>query len=203
MTLVHLKGLTLDGIPMAPRRSMTVCRMFTVGLIGPVLIFCHLWVPGLSHASSPATLKKEMKRSLVEAVASDKSVPSVRWKIASKNSPQSVSDKTIATKAKRPSHSARVSKKIGSKKLKRRAQPTAVVEPQPLIPANVAHFGMLEQPRRYDYGRDRRTGRVIVPQAAGLLHDHFPELDQNHDGVIDPFERAVGRLDIEHDAIKR
>lgn len=203
MALVHLKGSTLDGTPMALRRSMTVCRMFTLGLIGPVLIFCHLWVPGLSHASSPATLKKEMKRSLVEPVTSDKSVPSVRWKIASKNSPQSVSDKSIATKAKRPSHSARVSKKIGSKKLKRRAQPTAVVEPQPLIPANVAHFGMLEQPRRYDYGRDRRTGRVIVPQAAGLLHDHFPELDQNHDGVIDPFERAVGRLDIEHDATKR
>lgn len=79
----------------------------------------------------------------------------------------------------------------------------AVVEPQPLIPANVAHFGMLEQPRRYDYGRDRRTGRVIVPQAGGSLHDHFPELDQNHDGVIDPFERAVGRLDIEHDATNR
>lgn len=188
---------------MAPRRSMTVCRMFTLGLIGPVVIFCHLWVPGLSHASSAATLKKEMKRSQVEPLASDKSVPSVRWKIASKNSPHSVSDKTIATKAKRPSHSARVSKKIGSKKLKRRAQPMTVVEPQPPIPANVAHFGMLEQPRRYDYRRDRRTGRVIVPQTTGLLHDHFQELDQNHDGVIDPFERAVGRLDIEHDATKR
>jgi hypothetical protein len=188
---------------MAPRRAMTVCRLFTLGLIGPVVLFCHLWIPGLSHASSPATVKKEMKRSLVEPLASDKSVPAVRWKIACKNSPQSVSNKTIATKTKRLSHSARVSKKIGSKKLKRRAQPTAVAEPQPLIPANVAHFGMLEQPGRYDYGRDRRTGRVLLPQAAGSVHDHFPELDQNHDGVIDPFERVVGRLDIEHDATKR
>lgn len=188
---------------MAPRRPMTVWRIFTLGLIGLVVIFCHLWVPGLSHASSPATSKKETKPSLVQALASDKSVPTVRWKIASKNFPQSVSDKTVATKAKRPSHSARASKKIGPKKLKRRAQPMTVVEPQPLIPANVAHFGILEQPRRYDYGRDRRTGRVIVPQSIGLLHDHFPELDQNHDGVIDPFERAVGRLDIEHDATNR
>ncbi len=203
MTLVHLKVVTLDGTPMAPRRAMTVCRLFTLGLIGPVVLFCHLLIPGLSRASSPATVKKEMKRSLVEPLASDKSVPAVRWKIASKNSPQSVSNKTIATKTKRLSHSARVSKKIGSKKLKRRAQPTAVVEPQPLIPANVVHFGMLEQPGRYDYGRDRRTGRVLVPQAAGSVHDHFPELDQNHDGVIDPFERVVGRLDIEHDATKR
>lgn len=188
---------------MAPRRSMMASKMFTLGLIGLVVIFCHLWVPGLSHASSPATSKKEMKLSLVKPLASDKSVPAVRWKIANKSFPQSVSDKTVATNAKRPSHSARASKKIGSKKLKRRAHPMTVVEPQSLIPANVAHFGMLEQPRRYDYGRDRRTGRVIVPQAAGSLHDHFPELDQNHDGVIDPFERAVGRLDIEHDATNR
>lgn len=203
MVLVHLKGSTLDEKPMAPRRIMTVFRMFTLGLIGLIVIFSHLRVPGLSHASSPATSKKEMKRSLVQPLASGKSVPAVRWKIASKNSPQSVSDKTVANKAKRPSHSARASKKIGSKKLKKRAQPAAVVEPQPLIPVNVAHFGMLEHPRRYDYGRDRRTGRVIVTQTTGLLHDHFPELDHNRDGVIDPFERAVGRLDIEHDATNR
>jgi hypothetical protein len=179
---------------------MTVFKIFTFGL---VVTFCHLLVPGLSLASAPVTPKKEMKASLVGPLTSDKSVPAVRWKIASKNFPQPVSEKIVATKTKRPSHSARASKKIGSKKLKRRAQPMTIVEPQPLIPANIAHFGMLEQPRRYDYGRDRRTGRVIVPQSAGSLHDHFPELDQNHDGVIDPFERAVGRLDIEHDATNR
>ena len=200
MVLVHLKISTSDEKTMVLRRSVTLFDMFLLGL---VVTFCDLWVPGLSYSSAPVRPKKEMTSSLVRPLASDKAVPTVRWKIASKNSVQSVSDKTIATKAKRPSHSARVSKKIGSKKLKRPAQPMTVVEPQPLIPANVAHFGMLEQPRRYDYGRDRRTGRVIVPQTTGLLHDHFPELDQNHDGVIDPFERAVGRLDIEHDATKR
>ena len=188
---------------MASRRSMTALKRFALGLIGLVVLFCQLWVPSPSHASSPATSKKEMKRSLVEPLASDKSVPIVRWKIASKHTPQPVSGKTVTAEAKRPSHSARASKKMGLKKLKGRAQPMTVAEPQPLIPPNVAHFGMLEQPRRYDYGRDRRTGRVIVPQAAGSLHDHFPELDQNHDGVIDPFERAVGRLDIEHDATNR
>ncbi|MBH0178251.1 MAG: hypothetical protein HP491_10390 [Nitrospira sp.] len=182
---------------------MTAFRMFTFGLIGLVVTLCDFWVPRLSHASSPVTPKKEMKPSLVRPLAPDKSSPAVRWKIANKNLPQSVSDKAVVTKTKRSSRSARAPKKVGPKKLKLRAQPMAVVEPLPLIPANVAHFGMLEQPQRYDLGRDRRTGRVIVPQTMGLLHDHFPELDQNHDGVIDPFERAVGRLDIEHDATNR
>lgn len=171
--------------------------------MGLLFTFCHLCIPELSLASAPVPPKKEMKPSLIRPQASNKSVPTVRWKIASTTVPPSVSGKTIATKAKRPSYSARASKKVGQKKLKLRAQAMTVVGPLPLIPANVVHFGILEQPRRYEHERDRRTGRVIVPQTAGSLYDHFAELDQNHDGVIDPFERATGRLDIEHDASNR
>src|SRR5512147_1501206 len=185
---------------MAPLQSITLFKMFAFGL---VVTFCDLWVPGLSHASAPAKPKKEMNTSVVRPPASDKSVPTVRWKKEGKSPHQAASDKTLVAKAKRPLRFGRASKKAGSEKLKQRAHPMALVEPQPLIPANLAHYGMLEQPQRYDPGRNRRTGRVIIPQAAGLLHDHFPELDQNHDGVIDPFERAVGRLDIERDATNR
>jgi hypothetical protein len=36
-----------------------------------------------------------------------------------------------------------------------------------------------------------------------LQADHFQELDRNQDGVLDPLERAVGRLDIERDLNNR
>jgi hypothetical protein len=185
---------------MIPGHSITLFRMFALGL---VVTFCDLLVLGLSHASAPAKPKKDVNPSLAQPLASGKSVPTVRWKIEGKNPPLSASDKTVVAKPKRPSRSGRASKRAGSEKLKLRAQPMVPVEPQPLIPANLAHYGMLEQPQRYNPGRDRRTGRVIIPQAAGLLHDHFQELDQNHDGAIDPFERAAGRLDIERDATNR
>lgn len=185
---------------MIPGHSMTLFRMFALGL---VVTFCDLWVLGLSHASAPAKPKKDVNPSLAQPLASGKSVPTVRWKIERKNPLQSASNKTAVAKAKRPLRYGRAPKKGGSEKLKLHAQPMALVEPQPLIPANLAHYGMLEQPQRYDPGRNRRTGRVIIPQTAGLLHDHFPELDQNHDGAIDPFERAVGRLDIERDVTNR
>jgi hypothetical protein len=32
-----------------------------------------------------------------------------------------------------------------------------------------------------------------------VLHDHFQELDKNHDGAIDPIERATGRIDLDRD----
>jgi hypothetical protein len=71
----------------------------------------------------------------------------------------------------------------------------AVVEPKP----DLSYHGILEQPQRYDPSRDRRAGRPPNPQAGEILHDHFQELDKNHDGMIDPFERAFGRLDMNRD----
>jgi hypothetical protein len=62
---------------------------------------------------------------------------------------------------------------------------------------------MLERPRRYDPSPARRNGGVPNPWAGELRHDHFQELDKNRDGVIDPFERVSGRLDIDRDLADR
>ena len=65
------------------------------------------------------------------------------------------------------------------------------------------HHGMLEDSRRYDPTPARRHGGVPNPQAGELHYEHFQELDRNRDGVIDPFERVSGRLDIERDLANR
>jgi hypothetical protein len=44
---------------------------------------------------------------------------------------------------------------------------------------------------------------VPNPAARELQVDHFQELDRNQDGVLDPLERTVGRLDIERDLSNR
>ncbi len=77
----------------------------------------------------------------------------------------------------------------------RKLRPAASVRPKP----NLSYHGMLEQPGRYDPSPTRRNGGVPNPQASDLHHDHFQELDRNRDGVIDPFERVSGRLDIDRD----
>lgn len=68
---------------------------------------------------------------------------------------------------------------------------------------DLSYHGMLEQPGRYDPSPARRKGGVPNPQAGDLRYDHFQELDRNRDGVIDPFERVSGRLDIDRDLAQR
>jgi hypothetical protein len=69
----------------------------------------------------------------------------------------------------------------------------------------LAYHGILQQPQRYDPGRELRKnkGAAPNPEARELQVDHFQELDRNQDGVVDPLERAVGRLDIERDMNNR
>ena len=74
-------------------------------------------------------------------------------------------------------------------------RPPAIVQPKP----DLSYHGMFTQPQRYDPSRDRQAGRALNPQAAELQQEHFQELDKNHDGMIDPFERAFGRLDMDRD----
>ena len=71
----------------------------------------------------------------------------------------------------------------------------AIVQPK----SDLSYHGMFEQPQRYYPSRDRQTGRAPNPQAGELQQEHFQELDKNHDGMIDPFERAFGRLDMDRD----
>jgi hypothetical protein len=79
----------------------------------------------------------------------------------------------------------------GSKK----AKPQAVVKPR----TDLTYHGILESPSRYDPRQNRQTAGAPDPQTPDLTHDHFQELDRNRDGMIDPVERAFGRLDMDRD----
>lgn len=74
-------------------------------------------------------------------------------------------------------------------------RPQATLTPKP----DVSYRGMLQQPQRYTPHYEHGKGGVPNPNAGALLHEHFQELDKNRDGSIDPFERALGRLDLERD----
>ena len=70
-------------------------------------------------------------------------------------------------------------------------------------PPDMSYLGKFEAPQRYDPSRRSRKEGAPNPQAGAVQHDHFQELDRNHDGVIDPFEQASGRLDIDRDLANR
>lgn len=74
-------------------------------------------------------------------------------------------------------------------------RPQATLTPKP----DVSYHGMLQQPQRYTPHYEHGKGGVPNPNSGALLHEHFQELDKNRDGSIDPFERALGRLDLERD----
>lgn len=74
-------------------------------------------------------------------------------------------------------------------------RPQATLTPKP----DVSYQGMFQQPQRYTPHYEHGKGGVPNPNAGALLHEHFQELDKNRDGSIDPFERALGRLDLDRD----
>lgn len=78
-------------------------------------------------------------------------------------------------------------------------RPQATIAPKP----DLSYHGILEQPQRYAPQYEHSKGGVPNPNTRVLLHDHFQELDRNRDGTIDPFERALGRLDMDHDLADR
>ncbi|MEK6634647.1 MAG: EF-hand domain-containing protein [Nitrospirota bacterium] len=88
--------------------------------------------------------------------------------------------------ARRAHRRARVAKPLS---------PQATLTPKP----DVSFHGMLQQPQRYTPHYEHGKGGVPNPNAGALLHEHFQELDKNRDGSIDPFERALGRLDLDRD----
>lgn len=74
-------------------------------------------------------------------------------------------------------------------------RPQATLTPKP----DLSYHGMLQEPQRYTPHYEHGKGGVPNPNAGALLHEHFQELDKNRDGSIDPFERALGRLDLNRD----
>jgi hypothetical protein len=86
--------------------------------------------------------------------------------------------------------------KVGSHvKVQKKVVPKAVVEPR----TDLMYYGVLEDPQRYDPRPNPRQAGVPNPQNSDLSHDHFQELDRNQDGMIDPVERAFGRIDMDRD----
>jgi hypothetical protein len=84
-------------------------------------------------------------------------------------------------------------------KVRKKSTPKAVVQPR----TDLIHFGMLEDSQRYDPRPHNDSAAVRSPQTPELTHDHFQELDRNQDGMIDPVERAFGRIDMDRDLHSR
>jgi len=156
------------------------------------------WEPLLLAA--PAKSKKDAKQPVAQPIAPDRQVSITLPKVGAKQPARTESSKTVAAASQGQSPSDRASRKIRRhQKAGKKWRPPAIVQPKP----DLSYYGMLEQPQRYDPSRDRRAGRAPNPQAGEILHDHFQELDKNHDGMIDPFERAFGRLDMDRDVSNR
>ena len=85
--------------------------------------------------------------------------------------------------------------KAKSKKI----MPKAVAQPR----TDLIHYGILEDFQRYDPRPHADSSSVPSPQTPDLTHDHFQELDRNQDGIIDPVERAFGRIDMDRDLHNR
>ena len=143
-----------------------------------------------------AKLKKDAKPPVVYPLVQEQQVSTKQPKVDAKPPAGTESSKIMTTVAEGQRPSKRVPRKISlyQKAVIERPSP-AVVEPK----QDLSYHGILEQPQRYDPSRDRRAGRPPNPQADEILYDHFQELDKNHDGMIDPFERAFGRLDMNRD----
>jgi hypothetical protein len=77
----------------------------------------------------------------------------------------------------------------------KKQMPEVMAEPRP----DVFSYGLLKHSRRYHMDQAISKDGLRNPHTDDLLHDHFQELDRNHDGVIDPVEQVTGRLDIEKD----
>jgi len=84
-------------------------------------------------------------------------------------------------------------------KIRKKPMPKAVVQPR----TDLIHYGMLEDSQRYDPRPHADSSSVPSPQTPDLTHDHFQELDRNQDGIVDPVERAFGRIDMDRDLYNR
>ncbi|WP_146216064.1 EF-hand domain-containing protein [Nitrospira lenta] len=114
----------------------------------------------------------------------------------------------VGSSKKQPVGKSRILKKnkgLTTEQPIRRAGVAKPLRPQAMLTPNPAepYHGMLQQPQRYTPRYEQGKGGVPNPNASALLHEHFQELDKNRDGSIDPFERALGRLDLDRDLADR
>jgi hypothetical protein len=171
-----------------------------VVLVGVLAALGSIGLPVSSLSAASARSKKEAKLPIIESIVSDRSVSTMRQKVEARKLAKTESGKSVAVESQGQTPPDRTSRKTRRhQKATVKIRLPAIVQPKP----NLSCHGILQQPQRYDPSRDRRTGRVRNPLAGELLHEHFQELDKNYDGMIDPFERALGRLDLDHDLNNR
>ena len=146
--------------------------------------------------AASAKSKKDAKPPVAQPIAPYRQVSKALPTVSAKQPAGTESSKTVVAASQGQTPSDRAPRKIRRhRKVGKKWRPPAIVRPKP----DLSYHGILEQPQRYDPSRDRRAGRAPNPQAGEVLHDHFQELDKNRDGMIDPFERAFGRLDMDRD----
>ena len=168
-------------------------RLFLAGILVALGGFAEL-EPLVLVASAKS--KKETKPPAVQSLVPDSHVSITQPKVSAKPPFKAESSKPAAIVTQGQTSSERASRRIRRhRKAGVKWRAPVIVRPQP----DLSYHGILEQPQRYNPSRDRRAGRTPNPQTNEILHDHFQELDKNRDGVIDPFERAFSRLDMDRD----
>ena len=171
---------------------LSICRLLLAGFLVTLGGFGEL-EPLVLTASAKS--KRDAKPPVVQPLAPDRQTSEKLPKVDVKHPARTEPSKTVTASQGQPP-SDRASRKIRRhRKVVRKLPPPVIAQPKP----DLSYHGILEHPQRYDPSRDRRTGRAPNPQAGEILHDHFQELDKNRDGMIDPFERAFGRLDMDRD----
>jgi hypothetical protein len=171
-----------------------VAHILTISVLGCLPILSVDTAESAVFAAAQNS-KKEASRPLTHAR------PSSRPAFAPES--KGASTRSISKKAYREERPHLQASKPDPRALRKRYQkktrPLATVLPKP----DLAYHGILEHAGRYDPSLQRHKGAPHNPQVSELLHDHFQELDKNQDGVLDPLERAVGRLDMDRDLSNR
>lgn len=169
------------------------CGFFLAGILVAVGGFGE-WEPLVLAASAKS--KKDAKPLVIQPIEPDRQVSITLPKGSPKQSARTELSRTVRAAPQEQTSSERVPGKTRRhRKAGKKWHPPAIVQPKP----DLSYHGILEHPQRYDPSRDRRAGRAPNPQAGEIQHDHFQELDKNRDGMIDPFERSFGRLDMDRD----
>ena len=169
------------------------CRLLLVVVLA-TLSGVSNWEPLLWAA--PPNAKQGAQSPAGQSLGLDRKGSPVPPKARAKSPVKSETNRALAAGPQGATSFDRAHRKTSRhRKAGKKWRPPVIVQPKP----DLSYHGMFEQPQRYDPSRDRQTGRAPNPQAGELQQEHFQELDKNHDGMIDPFERAFGRLDMDRD----
>src|SRR4051812_18331215 len=124
--------------------------------------------------AASAKPKNNAKPPVVQPLAPGRQVSLTSPKVVAKQPAKAESGKMITTASERQTPSERVLPKTRRhNKVGKKWRPPAIVKPR----LDLSSPGILMQPQRYNFSKDRRTGRAAKPQTGETVQDHFQELD--------------------------